>query len=211
METSRDIILNRIRVAIDKRPERKLEKPDFSSPVQHPIDKDLLEKFKEEFDENLGQTYLCPDSQDVARQLKSYLADYHVKKFHCIDSEIQTFLSKENISFSFEKKDFNDMEAGCTGCEYLIARSGSIMVSSSQASGRAMNVFPPCHIVLARKSQLVAEIADALDAIQKKYGDNIPSMISTITGPSRTADIEKTLVMGAHGPKQLVVFIDLSK
>lgn len=211
METSRNIILNRIRTAIDKRPERKLEKPDFSGPVQHPIDKPLLENFKEEFEENLGQFYLCQDSHDVGRLLKSYLVEKHIEKFHCIDLDIQALLSKENISFFSEKEYFKDMEAGLTGCEYLIARSGSIMVSSAQASGRAMNVFPPCHIVLAGKSQLVAEIVDALDAIQKKYGDKIPSMISTITGPSRTADIEKTLVMGAHGPKQLVVFIDLSK
>ena len=43
--------------------------------------------------------------------------------------------------------------------------------------------------------------------MKKKYPDNYPSMISLITGPSRTADIEKTLVMGAHGPKELYVFL----
>lgn len=211
MESSRNNILNRIRAAIDKRPERKIEKPDFSSPVQHPFTKPILEKFKEELEENLGQVYLCPDSHDLAMQLKNFLTESHIEKCHCIDPLIQAFLTKENISFSSEKQDFYGMEAGITGCEFLIARSGSIMVSSAQASGRAMNVFPPCHIVLAGKGQLVAEICDAFDGIRKKYGDDIPSMISTITGPSRTADIEKTLVMGAHGPKQLIIFIDLSK
>jgi L-lactate dehydrogenase complex protein LldG len=43
--------------------------------------------------------------------------------------------------------------------------------------------------------------------ITKKYGNKLPSMISMITGASRTADIEKTLVMGAHGPKELVLFL----
>jgi L-lactate dehydrogenase complex protein LldG len=43
--------------------------------------------------------------------------------------------------------------------------------------------------------------------VQERYGDQLPSMISMISGPSRTADIEKTLVLGAHGPKELVLFL----
>jgi L-lactate dehydrogenase complex protein LldG len=205
---SRDKILSRIRTSIDKRPERKIEEPDFSSPVQHPIDKPLLEKFKNEFEENLGEIFLCQGNKDMAGQLKGFLDKRNISKLHCIDPEITNLLNSHEISFSYEEEDFSEMEAGLTNCEFLVARSGSILVSSGQASGRAMNVFPPCHIVFAGKSQLMAEIGDALNAIQHKYGNELPSMISTITGPSRTADIEKTLVMGAHGPKQLIVFLD---
>jgi L-lactate dehydrogenase complex protein LldG len=61
--------------------------------------------------------------------------------------------------------------------------------------------------VLAYTSQLVPDLKDAFKLIKEKYGQQIPSMISTITGPSRTADIEKTLVLGAHGPKELFVFL----
>jgi len=89
----------------------------------------------------------------------------------------------------------------------LVARTGSILVSSSSQSGRQLNVFPPIHIVLAHVSQLVNYLDDALISIQQKYGDDLPSAISTITGPSRTADIEKTLVLGAHGPKEFIVFL----
>jgi L-lactate dehydrogenase complex protein LldG len=70
-----------------------------------------------------------------------------------------------------------------------------------------MNVFPPIHIVIAHASQIVNYPEDALNAMQEKYGEHLPSCISTITGPSRTADIEKTLVLGAHGPKEFVVFL----
>jgi L-lactate dehydrogenase complex protein LldG len=63
------------------------------------------------------------------------------------------------------------------------------------------------HIVLAYTSQLVLDLKDGFKLLKKKYGNNIPSLISTITGPSRTADIEKTLVLGAHGPKELFVFL----
>jgi L-lactate dehydrogenase complex protein LldG len=54
---------------------------------------------------------------------------------------------------------------------------------------------------------LVNDLKQALAGIKQKYADNIPSMISVITGPSRTADIEKTLIMGAHGPKEIYVFL----
>ena len=98
------------------------------------------------------------------------------------------------------------MEVGITDCEFLVARTGSVIVSSFN-SGRKMNIFPPVHIVIAHRSQLVSYLDDAYRQILQKYNNNLPSLISTITGPSRTSDIEKTLVLGAHGPKQLLVFL----
>ena len=81
------------------------------------------------------------------------------------------------------------------------------MVSSRVSPGRKITVFPEIHLVLGYTSQLVPDLKQALANIRKKYRDDYPSMISLITGPSRTADIEKTLVMGAHGPKELYVFL----
>jgi L-lactate dehydrogenase complex protein LldG len=81
------------------------------------------------------------------------------------------------------------------------------MVSSHQSPGRKINVYPDVHLVLGYTSQLVPGMKHALAALRKKYNHNYPSMISFITGPSRTADIEKTLVLGAHGPRELYVFL----
>ena len=61
--------------------------------------------------------------------------------------------------------------------------------------------------MLAYSSQLVPDLKQALAGIRKKYRDNYPSLVTLVSGPSRTADIEKTLVMGAHGPKELYVFL----
>jgi len=79
------------------------------------------------------------------------------------------------------------------------------MVSSKNS--RRLNVYPETHVVIAYVDQLVDDLKDAFIAVQKKYSGNLPSMLSVITGPSRTADIEKTLVMGAHGPRQLFVIL----
>jgi L-lactate dehydrogenase complex protein LldG len=89
----------------------------------------------------------------------------------------------------------------------LVSRTGSVLISSKQASGRRLLVFPNIHIVVAYSSQLVHDIKDALKFIRKKYNNHLPSMITTISGPSRTADIEKTLVQGAHGPKEIYIFL----
>jgi len=78
-------------------------------------------------------------------------------------------------------------------------------VTSRSAGGRALSVLPPHHVVLARRTQLLRDLAEAFELLQRKYGGNYPSMLSFITGPSRTADIERVIVLGAHGPKKLSI------
>jgi L-lactate dehydrogenase complex protein LldG len=86
-----------------------------------------------------------------------------------------------------------------------VAQTGSVLITARSAGGRALSVLPPHHIVLARRSQLVADLPDAFQLLKKKYGGNYPSFISLVTGPSRTGDIERILVLGAHGPKKLTI------
>jgi len=94
-----------------------------------------------------------------------------------------------------------------TSCESLVARTGSIVLSAASPSGRTTSVYAPIHICIATTSQLVYDVKDALQLIKDKYSGNLPSLISFATGPSRTADIEKTLVVGVHGPKEAYVFL----
>jgi L-lactate dehydrogenase complex protein LldG len=95
--------------------------------------------------------------------------------------------------------------AGVTECDALIAQTGSVLVTSRSAGGRALSVLPPHHVVLARREQLMASLPAAFELLKEKYADNYPSMITFITGPSRTGDIERILVLGAHGPKKLTI------
>jgi L-lactate dehydrogenase complex protein LldG len=80
-------------------------------------------------------------------------------------------------------------------------------MSAAQESGRTVSVYAPVHICVAYTSQLVYDIKDALLKAREKYSGNLPSLITFATGPSRTADIEKTLVVGVHGPKEVYVFL----
>ncbi len=96
-------------------------------------------------------------------------------------------------------------DAGISACDALVAQTGSVLVTSRSAGGRALSVLPPHHVVLARRDQLVRDLTAALQLVKQRYAPDYPSFIGFITGPSRTGDIERILVLGAHGPKKLTV------
>lgn len=175
--------------------------------IYKPILPDAISCFKTELEAISGQCIVCNNEQELVQQLNDVLSAKGLPVLFCRDKAITEFLKKNDISTTELDADFETMEAGITGCEFLIARTGSLLVTSAGDSGRQMNVFPPVHIVLAKSDQLLDYPENALDAVRGKYADNLPSTITTITGPSRTADIEKTLVLGAHGPKELIVFL----
>lgn len=105
----------------------------------------------------------------------------------------------------YAKEDLERCEVSITECDVLVAQTGSVVVTSASAGGRGLSVLPPHHVVLARREQLVADLPTAFQLLQANYAGAYPSMISFVTGPSRTGDIERILVLGAHGPKKLTV------
>ena len=98
-------------------------------------------------------------------------------------------------------------DAGITECDALVAQTGSILITGRSAGGRALSVLPPHHVVLATRAQVVPDLPAAYTLLRQRYAPNWPSFMSFITGPSRTGDIERILVLGAHGPKRLTVFL----
>lgn len=105
----------------------------------------------------------------------------------------------------YDKHELERCAAGVTACDALVAQTGTVVVSTRTGGGRALNVLPPHHVVLATRDQLVPDLPAAFATLKERYGADYPSMISFITGPSRTGDIERILVLGAHGPKKLTI------
>jgi L-lactate dehydrogenase complex protein LldG len=106
----------------------------------------------------------------------------------------------------YDKHELEQCDVGISECDALIAQTGTVLVTSKTAGGRALSCLPPHHVVIARREQMVSDLPAAFALIKAKHGANYPSMISFITGPSRTGDIERILVLGAHGPKKLTIF-----
>ena len=109
------------------------------------------------------------------------------------------------VDKGYSADDLESCDAGLTECDALVAQTGSVLVTSRSAGGRALSVLPPHHVVLARREQLVPGLPDAFALLKQRYSGQYPSMISIVTGPSRTGDIERILVLGAHGPKKLTI------
>ena len=207
VNSSRESILHLISVAREKRQVLDDMIHENSNDIYKSILPDPVTCFKNELELINGKCIVCENENDLYLKLHSFVLQNNFPYIFCRDSYISNQLKVHNIPFSKNDTDFENMQAGITGCEFLIARTGSVIVSSSSESGRQMNVFPPVHIILAHVSQLIDFPEEAFSEIQNKYAEGLPSTISTITGPSRTADIEKTLVLGAHGPKEFLVFL----
>ena len=107
----------------------------------------------------------------------------------------------------FDKQRLEGCDAGLTTCESIVAQLGAILVSSASSGGRALSILPHAHVVVADAAQVVPDLGSALALAKARHGDQMPSMLSFITGPSRTGDIERILVLGAHGPKELYLVL----
>ncbi len=206
--SSRDNILAGIKSALTHLPQQSLQKPDMGTPVYAlEEDKDLAILFAETFTARKGVFFYSESPEEFQAQIADFVKQRRFKNIHVWEKELMEELAPCQFPFIGHDRNFHETDCGITLCECLISRTGSILVSSRQTGGRRLSVFPPVHVVVASTGQLVPDIKDGMAFITKKYGNKLPSMISMITGASRTADIEKTLVMGAHGPKELVLFL----
>lgn len=209
--SSRDTMLARIRTALATGPAPQPPQPDWAAPVHPPLPEgDLAVTFAANFRRIGGEFFYCETAMQLSAELRAWLAERlpDGQQFYVWEPALQALLAAADVPFTSTEADFKAQAAvGLTSCEALVARTGSIVVAPATASGRRLSIYPDQHLVLARPSQLVAEIGDALRAVQRRYGAALPSMLSLTTGPSRTADIEKTLVLGAHGPRRLTLFL----
>lgn len=204
--TSKEKLLKKIRKALlEKRdnPYPNLEDLPHYAPTDEPLD--VL--FAEQFTAISGQFLFCEDEVQFIENLLQLAEERKWHKIYCWEPTLQEVLARYEYPYYETDKDFDQADVGFTLCEALVARNGSILLSNGNMAGRRLSIYPPVHIVLAYTSQMVLDIKDGLKLLKAKYENNLPSMISNVTGPSRTADIEKTLVLGAHGPKELFVFL----
>lgn len=206
MNNSRENILSKIRQALVNPVPVPFAGGDTSDNVFLPSSQDVEIEFAENFTKLLGKFSFCADMAEVVANLNA-LADVRGwKNIYCIEDNLKNQLSVTGFT-NFTATNLTTCDASITTCEYLIARTGSMVLSSALQSGRTVSVYAPIHICIAFTSQLVYDIKDGLQLIKTKYGANLPSLITLATGPSRTADIEKTLVVGVHGPKEVFCFL----
>ena len=194
-----------------------------SLPVIRPEARAWLPPVGEAWDEQLllftGQCadlradfFLCADVAEMEARLAALAKDCGWKQIATHPGAMTTCAAASLSLPTLLAEDGYDIvalencDAALTECDALVAQTGSVLITSRSAGGRTLSALAPHHVVLARREQLVPDLTAAFALLTERYRANYPSLMSLITGPSRTGDIERILVLGAHGPKRLTIF-----
>jgi len=194
-------ILKKIRMALAHPTPLPFPKSEGVESVFQPQQQDLVVEFAEQFTALQGKFVFCVNQNELVDSFKKLCYQNQWTKIYCEEDPWKTIIPPKSV--------YNDIvtcDASITSCEFLIARTGGIVMTSVH-QGRIPSVYAPVHVCIATTSQLVYDIKDGLNGLKDKYRQYLPSLITFATGPSRTADIEKTLVVGVHGPKEVYVFL----
>jgi len=212
----REAILARIRAAL-KVPAKISDSPGHlhagPEAIFAPIS-DPLERFQRECGANNTELILTKSATEgiaAARAILESLppGEIFIQDAQSVRDAAQRFQGSRALRWSSEGGPRESSQASITLAESLVAQTGSVLISSA-CGGRGASVAVPVHIVLASIDQLVPDLDAAFARIAERGTAAKNAYLCLITGSSRTADIEKILVMGAHGPKRLVVILTLS-
>ena len=180
----------------------------------YPDSDSLLGLFTKKFKALNGELHIADNIEKAAEQLDSIITTLNEKRCLTYSSDlprsILSYIPNTLKYFDFienkklDSQNFASYTSGLTTADFLIARTGSIVLNSLIHGGRRLSVLPPIHIVVAKTNQIIF----SLDGIfSKDFTSSNWSHATIISGPSRTSDIEKQLVLGAHGPKRLIVIL----
>lgn len=202
ISAAKENILKRIRQALSNPVPLPFPHSEGAQSVFTPAQDDAAIIFAQEFTKLQGKFAFCPDAEDLKKQLALLIQERGWTKIYYREDPVALMLRGAKSS-----EDLASCDVSITGCECLVARTGTIVMSSAQQSGRTTSVYAPIHICVAYSNQLMYDLKDAFVFLKEKYQKGMPSLISFASGPSRTADIEKTLVTGVHGPKEVYCFL----
>jgi L-lactate dehydrogenase complex protein LldG len=199
--SARSNILKKIKTALEQPTPLPFSGSQGNESLFQPLQEELMVEFAEQFTLLQGKFDYCQSEGELLMHLEKLCLQQQWTKLYCEEEKLRSILPSVQWH-----NDIKTCDVALTTSELLVARTGSIILSSSQ-NQRIPSVYAPVHICIAYASQLVYDIKDALEYLEQKYQNKMPSMITLATGPSRTADIEKTLVVGVHGPKEVYCFL----
>ena len=205
---SRELVLARIRtglaVPVHGSGTPALPRP-FFPPVLNPLD-----RFRLECAANHTEFVPTRDPESSAAAIAAVLAELPTGEIFVQDApQLRAMAGKwsgRSVTWSGKERPKESVQATITTAEALVAATGSILVSTA-SGGRGASVIPPVHIVVAQVEQLLPDLQTAVGFVRERGILERSSYLCLITGSSRTADIEKILVLGAHGPRRLVVVL----
>lgn len=175
----------------------------------------MTEKYTKQFIEiaqRVGAEVLpLEDLQAAAKYISSITKDTtlvpntHLAKKH----NLQSILTTEGIDvFSGDFRTAGHVPAaGVTFCNFCMADSGTVVLESTDEDIRLATTLPEVHFVIADPAKILEDNLAAVGPMTSMHEGNDPKFIAYITGPSRTADVERVLTIGCHGPRELHILL----
>lgn len=221
---TREEILGKIKSALENgRSDPILPPPPEVWPVEGLSSDALFEKFAENLRAAAGRGIKCADRADAAKKIAAELAELGSGARLAVKPGNEPFAEQVHAAFSGEleilaapenpadadPKGLEQMSASLVSAEVLLADTGTAAIRARSAFERLLCYLAPVCLIVAKKSALREHLPHAWRDIGEKLASdaNPKGEFLLMTGPSRTADIEKILILGVHGPKKVVVFV----
>lgn len=204
---TREKVLKKLRSSLIAKTPEPAPGADYHQSLFNPVDEVPEYAFAQAFRESGGHFYFCTDEIEFAEVLMELCQKRQWHKMVCAESAPFKFLTQCEFNITSDLSKVPACDVAVSSCEYLIARTGSIVVSSDSTSGRSLPFFASAHVVVAFSNQVVGDLKDVLDHLRSRKEYFNPSTLSFITGPGRTADIGNETVIGAQGPLETYLFL----
>jgi L-lactate dehydrogenase complex protein LldG len=216
MDTSaaRLAILNRIRQAQNRPVQVTQDERNAAQDYlrDHPvgprpdIGTNMLQRFKEQALRMSDTVEEVAAMSDVPVAVAKYLEGIQVAK-QAIAWKTLAELAWDSAGIQIEfRPPRNEDLVGITGSFCAVAETGTLLLLSGRDTYASASLLPETHIAVVAASRIVATMEDAFALVRAEYGE-LPRATNFISGPSRTGDIEQTIVLGAHGPYRVHVII----
>jgi L-lactate dehydrogenase complex protein LldG len=181
---------------------------------------DLIGRFESEVTRVGGRFYRATNAESACEYVEKVAAAERASTIICSNGELademdlRRHFEGKGIQFITESTESNIVreaaraEIGLTGVDYALAETGSLVLLARPEQARSVSLLPPVHIALIRPEQVIGGFDELFELLRADFeATGVRSAVTFITGPSRTADIELTLVVGVHGPQQLHVVL----
>ena len=208
--TNKEQILTKIRNAVFEKQEALFKDIDLLTDTHVPINEEDGEAvtFVKNFQDNGGIFMYLENEYDFAACITQLCAENGWSPLWCGSPVMQDTLERCGVPYTTDsQREPKQQLVSITDCEYLIAQTGSIVITDHLTPDSRYLTMPDVHIVFARMSQIMPNLKVALSKVKEKYSKTKMGQISIISGLTRTYAIEQTEVRGVFGPKQIAVFL----
>jgi L-lactate dehydrogenase complex protein LldG len=166
---------------------------------------DIVERFVAKMLEKSATLVRIASFAGVGAEVARFVASVNARKRLCVSQALAAIDWPAGFEVEYRAARRDD-ETSVTPCFAAVAESGGIVTLSGPATPSTLNFVPDNHIVIVQAAQVVRDFEDVW-AQWRASGRPIPRTLNIISGPSRTADIEMTIQLGAHGPRRLHILL----